>query len=70
MTTTDEDHKVLVVGRSRAVLDTTAVLLRDGGYAAETTNHFEAITARARRRSTTPPGRPSHSASTLASTSA
>jgi hypothetical protein len=45
MTTTDEDHKVLVIGRSQAVLDSIIVLLRDRGYPAEATNDFETITA-------------------------
>ena len=44
MTTIDADHNVLVIGRSQAVLDTTVALLRDRGYSAQATNHFEAIT--------------------------
>lgn len=44
MTTTNTDHKVLVIGRSQAVLDATVALLRDRGYTAQATNDFEAIT--------------------------
>ncbi len=47
MTTTDTDHKVLVIGRSQAVLEAIVALLRDRGYAAEATNNFEAITDQA-----------------------
>jgi hypothetical protein len=47
MTTTDTDPKVLVIGRSQAVLKATVELLRDRGYAAQATNNFEAITDQA-----------------------
>jgi hypothetical protein len=47
MTTTDTDHKVLVIGRSQTVLNATVDLLRDRGYAAQATNNFEAITDQA-----------------------
>jgi hypothetical protein len=43
MKTTDTDPKVLVVGRSQAVLRATVDLLRERGYTAEATNNFEAI---------------------------
>lgn len=45
MTTTVTHHAVLVIGRSRAVIDTVVGLLRDRGYAVQASNDFEAITA-------------------------
>jgi hypothetical protein len=47
MPTTDTDPKVLVIGRSQAVLGATVDLLRDRGYAAQATSNFEAITDQA-----------------------
>jgi len=47
MTTTDTDHKVLVIGRSQANLNATVDLLQERGYAAQATNNFEAITDQA-----------------------
>ena len=44
MESTDMNHKVLVIGRSEAVLDATVELLSAGGYAAQATNDFEALT--------------------------
>lgn len=43
----DADHKVLVIGRSQAVLDATVDLLLERGYSAQATNDFEAITDQA-----------------------
>jgi hypothetical protein len=47
MTMTDTHPKVLVIGRSQAVLKATVDLLRDRGYAAQATDNFEAITDQA-----------------------
>jgi hypothetical protein len=44
MESTDMNHNVLVIGRSQAVLDATVELLSAGGYVAQATDDFEALT--------------------------
>ena len=38
-------QRVLIIGKSQLVLDETLALLRERGYAAEATNHFDSVLA-------------------------